>query len=400
MQPPRKPAVAFIFITLVLDVIGVGLIVPILPTLVKELHGGTEPDAAFTVGLLLALYSAMQFIFAPLLGSLSDRFGRRPIILISLLGAGLDYFLLAWAPTLLWFFVGRIVAGITAANFSAASAYIADVSPPEKRAANFGMIGAAFGIGFIIGPAVGGALGEFGLRVPFIAAGILTLINTAYGFFVLPESLPPGNRRNFSWKKANPIASLCDLARFPSLVGLAWPYFLINIAHQVFPATWVLYTSLRYGWNSTATGLSLGFVGVMAMIVQGGLSRKIIPRLGEARTAYYALVVAAIAFALYGLAPVGWLIFVIIVFGSFGGLATPAIQGLVSKPVAPDEHGLVQGILTSLAGLSGVFGPLVASGLFKRFSGEHAILPVPGMAFFFSSALIVLAIFLARNTKK
>ncbi|MGI9242969.1 MAG: TCR/Tet family MFS transporter, partial [Verrucomicrobiales bacterium] len=387
MPNQRKPAIVFIFITLVLDITGIGLIVPILPKLITELHGGGESGSAFTFGLLVALYSTMQFIFAPLLGSLSDRYGRRPIILISLLGAGLDYFLLAWAPTLTWFFIGRIISGITGANFSAASAYIADVSPPEKRAANFGMIGAAFGIGFIIGPAAGGILGEFGLRVPFIAAGALTLINFAYGLFVLPESLSPDNRRNFSWKKSNPVGALLNLKKFPSVTGLAWTFFLVNLAHQVYPATWVLYTSYRYGWTSKEAGLSLAMVGLMAAIVQGGLTRKIIPLLGEVRTTLLGLAVTTTAFIAYGFASSGWMVYVIIIYGSLGGLATPAIQALVSKPVAADQHGAVQGVLTSLAGLSGVFGPLLATYLFGHFTGEGARWHVPGAAFFFAAIL-------------
>lgn len=400
MPNQRKPAIVFIFITLVLDIIGVGLIVPILPKLITELHGGGESGSAFTFGLLVALYSAMQFICAPLLGSLSDRYGRRPIILISLLGAGLDYFLLAWAPTLTWFFIGRIISGITGANFSAASAYIADVSPPEKRAANFGMIGAAFGIGFIIGPAAGGILGEFGLRVPFIAAGVLTLINFAYGLFVLPESLSPDNRRNFSWKKANPVGALLNLKKFPSVTGLAWTFFLVNLAHQVYPATWVLYTSYRYGWTSKEAGLSLAMVGLMAAIVQGGLTRKIIPFLGEIRTTLLGLTVTTTAFIAYGLAPSGWMVYFIIIYGSLGGLATPAIQALVSKPVAADQHGAVQGVLTSLAGLSGVFGPLFATYLFGHFTGADARWHLPGAAFFSAALLASFATVLAIASSK
>ncbi|MEM7387400.1 MAG: TCR/Tet family MFS transporter, partial [Verrucomicrobiota bacterium] len=277
----RKPALAFIFITVVLDILGIGLIVPILPKLVETLQPGGTAAAAHTFGLLAALYSLMQFVFAPLVGSLSDRFGRRPIILLSLLGAGLDYFLLAWAPTLAWFFIGRIIAGITGANITAATAYIADVSPPEKRAANFGLIGAAFGIGFIIGPAMGGLLGEYGLRIPFIVAGCLTLLNALYGFFVLPESLAPENRRPFSWKSSNPVGSLLELRRYPMVFGLSGTHFLVNVAHQVFPSIWVLYTGHRYGWSPKEVGFSLAMVGLMAALVQGGLTRWIIPKLGE-----------------------------------------------------------------------------------------------------------------------
>ncbi|MFT4551289.1 MAG: DHA1 family tetracycline resistance protein-like MFS transporter [Verrucomicrobiales bacterium] len=415
---PRKPAITFIFITLVLDVIGFGLIVPILPKLITEFHGGSASSAAFTYGALLAVYSAMQFVFAPLLGSLSDRFGRRPIILLALLGAGLDYFLLAWAPTLMWFFVGRVISGITGASFSAASAYIADVSPPEKRAANFGMIGAAFGLGFIIGPAAGGLLGEFGLRVPFIAAGIITLINAAYGFFILPESLTPENRRRFEIKRCNPITALLDLRKFPSVLGLAWTHFLLNLAHQVYPATWILYTTYRYGWSSKEGGLSLALVGLMAAIVQGGLTRIIAPKIGDVRTAMLGICVTAVAFVLYGLAPAGGYIYLIIVFGSLGGLATPAIQSLVTKPVAADEQGAVQGALASLAGVSAIFGPIIAVVLFALFTGvnvfegfpgaesvarfieQHPTPHIPGAAFFFSAILAALASFLAIASLK
>src|SRR5262245_7631070 len=243
---PRKPALGFIFVTLVLDILGIGLIIPILPRLIQSLEGGSVIAASHAFGLLAALYSLMQFLCAPVLGSLSDRFGRRPVILASLCGSGLDYFLLAFAPNLGWFFVGRILSGVTGANFAAATAYIADVSPPEKRAANFGLIGAAFGLGFIAGPALGGLLGNVALRVPFMVAGGLTLLNWLYGWLVLPESLSLSNRRAFSWARANPVGSLLDLRRYPMVLGLTGTYFLIYLAHQALPATWVLYTSYRY----------------------------------------------------------------------------------------------------------------------------------------------------------
>src|SRR5688572_16786969 len=277
----RKPAIAFIFVTLVLDILGIGLIIPITPRLVESFQGTGVADASKTYGLLVALYSLMQFVGAPILVSLSDKFGRRPVILLSLLGAGLDYFLLAFAPTLGWFFVGRIIAGLTGANFAAATAYMADISPPEKRAANFGLIGAAFGLGFILGPALGGMLGDVGLRVPFIVAGVLTLLNVLYGWFVLPESLAPENRRGFSWGRSNPVGALLHLQKYPMVFGLAGTYFLIYLAHQVLPSTWVLYTSYRYNWTVGQTGLSLAVVGLMAAIVQGGLTRLIVPRIGE-----------------------------------------------------------------------------------------------------------------------
>ena len=277
-----------IFLTVVLDLIGFGIVIPLL-TFYAEGTGAT----AMQVTLLMACYSATQFLFAPLLGSLSDRFGRRPVILASLLGSGLDYFLLAFAPSLAWFFVGRIIAGVTGANFSAATAYIADVSPPEKRAANFGLIGAAFGLGFIIGPAMGGFLGEIGLRVPFFVAGGLTLLNWLYGLIVLPESLKLKNRSQFSWTRANPVGSLLSLRRYPLVLGLSGSHFLIQVAHQVLPSTWVLYTAYRYGWSPAQTGASLAVVGLMAAIMQGGVTRLVVPRLGEMKTAAFSLIVDA-----------------------------------------------------------------------------------------------------------
>lgn len=395
----RRPALGFIFVTLVLDILGIGLIIPILPQLVKSFLGGSVPAASHAYGLLAALYSGMQFLCAPILGSLSDRFGRRPVILGSLFGSGLDYFVLAFAPNLAWFFVGRIVAGATGANFAAASAYIADVSPPEKRAANFGMIGAAFGLGFIAGPALGGVLGNVGLRIPFLVAGGLTLINWLYGWFVLPESLAPQNRRAFSWGRSNPVGSLIHLRKHPTAFGLAGSYFLIYLAHQVFPSTWVLYTNYRYGWTPGQVGLSLAIVGVMAAIVQGGLTRLIVRRLGEEKTAAIGLTMATLAYAGYGLASEGWMVYVILVLGSLGSVTGPAVQGLISRGVGPDEQGGVQGSLSSLTSIAGVIGPPIAAGLFAHFiKSPVGGVSMPGAAFFFSASLLTVALLLALRS--
>ncbi|MDH4411286.1 MAG: TCR/Tet family MFS transporter [Verrucomicrobiales bacterium] len=395
---PRKPALVFIFITLFLDVLGIGLVVPILPKLVESLAGGGVDRASFLYGWLVGLYALMQFLFAPMLGNLSDRFGRRPVILFSLFGSGLDYLLLAWAPTLPWFFLGRIVSGITGANFSAAAAYIADVSPPERRAANFGLIGAAFGIGFIFGPALGGWLGDYGLRVPFIAAGILTLVNGLYGLFILPESLKPENRRSFSLSRSNPIGALLGLRRHRLVLGLSVSYFISSLAHQVYPSIWVLYTGYRYGWDTKQTGLSLALVGLMAAIVQGGLARKLIPKWGERRSAIVGFAIMAIALTGYGLAPEGWIVYPLIVFGSLSGLAVPAIQGMISRTVGDNEQGGIQGSLTSLQSVAGALGPLLATAVFGFFISEKAPAIVPGAPFFFSSALAVMAGFLAARS--
>ncbi len=391
----RKPALVFIFITLFLDILGIGLIVPILPLLIEQLGGGEVDSASFIYGWLVGLYSLMQFLFAPIIGSLSDRFGRRPVILLSLLGTGLDYFLLAWAPTLVWLFIGRLISGITGANYSAAAAYVADVSPPEKRSANFGIIGAAFGLGFIFGPALGGWLGEFGLRVPFIVAGILTLINWLYGMFILPESLKKENARQFSFERANPVRALLELKRHPLILRLSGSYFISGIAHQVYPSIWVLYTAFRYDWDTRQTGLSLSLVGLMAAIVQGWLARYIIPKIGERNSAVGGLMVMAMALTGYGLAPEGWMVYFIIIFGSLSGVAVPAIQGMISKSVGDDEQGVIHGSLTSLQSVAGFVGPLVATSIFGFFISERAPLILPGASFFFSGALSLVAAMLA-----
>lgn len=392
MVRDRKPALGFIFITLLLDILGIGLIIPILPKLVEQLEGGNISAASHTVGLLASLYALMQFVCAPILGSLSDHFGRRPVILASLFGAGLDYVLLAFAPNLAWFFVGRIVAGITGANITAATAYIADVSPPEKRAANFGMIGAAFGLGFILGPALGGLLGEHHLRLPFVVSAVLTLANWLYGFFVLPESLVPENRRKFSWRRANPVGSLAALQKYPLVLRLAVALFIFNIAQFMLHAIWALYTSARFDWSPTQVGLSLTFVGLMAAVVQGGLARKIIPWLGEPRSVVIGFTLGAVSYLGYGLATQGWMIYATLAVGCLGGISGPAAQGMVSRSVGADEQGAVQGAMTSLSSLAGIIGPLVSTGLFGWFMGPRAPMILPGAPFFVASGLSLIAL--------
>jgi DHA1 family tetracycline resistance protein-like MFS transporter len=391
----RKPALGFIFVTLVLDILGIGLIVPILPKLVESFEPGNLADASATYGTLAALGAFMQFLFSPLLGSLSDRFGRRPVILVSLLGSGLDYFLLAFAPNLAWFYVGRVIAGITSANFTAATAYIADISPPEKRAANFGLIGAAFGLGFILGPVLGGVLGEVSLRLPFIVAGGLTLLNWLYGMFVLPESLAPENRRAFTWARSNPVGVLRELRRHPVVIGLAATWFLVSLAHQVYPGTWVLYTAERFHWSPKQTGCSLAAVGLCAALVQGGLTRLIIPRLGERFSVVLGLSITALAFVAYGLASQPWMIYALIAVGSLGGIATPAVQGLISRNVGADEQGGIQGALTGLSSIAGFLGLKLAAGMFGYYVDPDGPVYLPGAAFFCSATLVTLALILA-----
>ncbi len=390
MQRPR-PGLYFIFATLALDVFGIGLVVPILPKLVEQIAGGGFEHASYVFGWLVGVYSLMQLLFAPLLGNLSDRFGRRAVILFSLFGSGLDYFLLAWAPSLVWLFVGRVISGISGANFSAAAAYIADISPPEKRAANFGIIGAAAGIGFVFGPALGGWLGHYGLRLPFIAAGCLTLLNWLYGFLILPESLNPKNQRAFSLRRSNPVGALLSLRRHPLVLGLSLCYFLNSLAQQVYPAIWVLYTDYRFGWGPRQTGLSLALVGLMAVIVQGGLTRRIIPYLGERRSVIIGFSIMSVALVGYGLVPWGWMAYCIIVLGSLSGIAMPAVQGLISRTVADNEQGGMQGSLTALQSVAGAIGPPAATAVFAYFISPAAPAIIPGAPFFFSSLLIVAA---------
>ncbi len=396
----RKPGLLFIFITLFLDILGIGIVVPILAKLVEQIHGGGAGAAAPVYGLMVAVYCLMQFLCAPLLGSLSDQVGRRPVILFSLLGAGLDYFLLAWAPTLGWFFVGRVIAGMTAANFSAATAYIADVSPPEKRAANFGLIGAAFGLGFIAGPYIGGQLGAISLRLPFIVAGVITLLNCLYGLIVLPESLAPKNRRKFSWAASSPLASLRGLRRNRLILGLAVAVFLLNVAHYVYQSVWVLYTGYRYGWGPREVANSLVVVGIMSVIVQGFLARKVLPRWGERKTILVGFLVMAVEMVGFGLAAEPWQIYALIVFGSIGGLAGPATQGLMSREVGDDEQGWIHGALTGIASLAGIFAPVVLTGIFWFFVRPGASTPVPGAPFFFSAVLMAAAAVVALGVTR
>jgi DHA1 family tetracycline resistance protein-like MFS transporter len=394
----RKPALVFIFFTLFLDIFGVGLVIPILPKLVESLQGGNVAAASHTVGALAALYALMQFVFAPVLGSLSDRFGRRPVILSSLFGSGLDYVLLAFAPNLPWFFIGRALNGVSGANITAATAYIADISPPEKRAANFGIIGAAFGLGFIAGPAVGGLLGNHDLRLPFLVAAGMTLVNWLYGWFVLPESLAPENRRPFSWARANPLGSLAALGRVRIVAGLSLSFFLLKLSEYSLHATWVLYTGYRYGWTSGQVGLSLATVGLMAAIVQGGLARRIIPALGEVNALRSGLVVAGLAMIGYGFASQGWMIYALLVVGSFGGIAGPAMQGLISCNTPANEQGAVQGALTSLGSVAGFIAPLIGTGLFGYFIGASAPAKLPGAPFWLGGLLTFAALAVASRT--
>ena len=389
MKP--KAALGFIFITLLLDVIGFGIIIPVLPRLIQELTGEGLSGAARYGGWLGFAFAGMQFLFSPVLGNLSDKYGRRPVLLTALFGFGVDYLFLAFAPTIGWLFVGRSIAGLTGASFTTAGAYIADISPPEKRAANFGLIGAAFGMGFIIGPVVGGLLGQFGPRVPFLAAAGLTLLNWLYGFFVLPESLPPESRRPFDWRRANPVGSLRQLGRYPVILGLVASLVLIYLAGHATQSTWSYYTMYKFGWNEAWVGYSLGAVGALTGLVQGVLIRYSSPRLGPGRSVVVGLGLYALGLLLFAFAGRGWLMFVFLVPYCLGGIAGPALQGILSGQVPATEQGELQGALTSLVSVTAIVGPPLMTGLFAYFTGPQAPVHFPGAAFLAAAVLAVLS---------
>ncbi len=388
----RKAGLGFILVTLFLDILRFGLIIPILPNLVKEFVGGNAGEAAVYSGWLISAYAVMQFICSPIVGSLSDRFGRRPVLLASNVGQGLDYILMGFAPSLGWLLVGRLIAGVTGASFGTATAYIADVSPPEKRAQNFGLIGIAFGLGFIFGPLLGGVLGHIDLRLPFFASAALTLANATWGLFVLPESLTPEHRRPFSWARSNPIGTLKALGRYPLVLSLVGSVVLLNIAQRGLESTWVLSSFTRYGWDELASSISLAVVGLSAAIVQGGLVRRIIPALGERKALVVGVLISTIAFVLYAFAPTGWSIYLILPFGALGGISAPAGQSLMSRSVPPNEQGMLQGGLTSLTAITQIVGPPIATHLFDFFISPRAPFYFPGAAFLAGAVLLAVAL--------
>ncbi|MFT6202598.1 MAG: DHA1 family tetracycline resistance protein-like MFS transporter [Spirosomataceae bacterium] len=400
MKKPRSAALIFIFITVLIDVIGIGIIIPIIPVLIQELTGGTISESSSYAALLVLAYSSMQFLFSPIIGGLSDQFGRRPVLLISLFGFGVDYIFLALAPTIGWLFVGRIISGITGASFSTAGAYIADVSPPEKRAQNFGLLGAAFGLGFIIGPTLGGLLGEYGSRIPFFVSAGLSLLNWLYGYFVLPESLKPENRRKFDIKRANPVGSLLALKKYPMIIALVASLFLVTVGSFAVQGTWTFYTMEKFSWSEWQVGLSLGFVGLMVAIVQGGLIRVIIPKLGQERALFFGLIITSFGLMAFGLASSPWMMYVIMVPFALGGLAGPAFQGIISSQVSDKEQGELQGALTSLNSVAAIIGQPLMLWLFRSFTAQDTTYYFPGAPFILGSVLTVISIFLTMRVLK
>jgi DHA1 family tetracycline resistance protein-like MFS transporter len=384
-----RAAFAFIFVTVALDMLALGIMVPVLPKLIIQLEGGDMALAASMTGIFGFTWNAMQFLFSPLVGAASDRFGRRPIVLLSNFGLGLDYVLMALAPNLAWLFAGRVISGITAASFSSATAYVADVSPPEKRAAHLGMIGAAFGLGFIVGPAVGGLLGQIDLRLPFWVAASLSLANAAYGFFVLPESLPRERRAKIVWAKASPLGSMALLRSRQALLGLAAVTFLDYVAHESLPSCFVIYTDYRYGWNERNVGLVLAAVGLSTTIVQAALIGPAVKKLGERGALIAGMALGAVAFTFYGAASDGAVFLLGIPFGALWGIAAPALQALMTRQVDPMQQGRLQGAISSLRGIGGLIGPLMFTQAFAAAIRKDALLPIPGAPYFLAAILLV-----------
>jgi DHA1 family tetracycline resistance protein-like MFS transporter len=395
MASSRKAAISFIFITLLIDVTGLGLIIPVMPKLIESLTGGNISDASRWGGWLTFAYAIMQFLFAPVLGNLSDQWGRRPVLLFSLLGFGADYLFLSLAPTIGWLFVGRLIAGVTGASFTTASAYIADVSTDENRAQNFGMIGAAFGLGFIIGPVIGGLLGEYGPRLPFVVAAGLSLLNALYGFFVLPESLPKESRRPFEWRRANPVGSLFHLKKYPAIAGLIFSLILVYIAAHAVQSNWTFFTIEKFGWSEGLIGISLGVVGLLTAIVQGGLIRFINPRLGNERSVYVGLGLYGLGLLLFAFASQSWMMFVFLIPYCLGGIAGPALQSIISGNVPPNEQGELQGALTSLISATSIIGPPLMTNLFAYFTKPNAPVQFAGAPFLLGALLMAGSSFIA-----
>jgi MFS transporter, DHA1 family, tetracycline resistance protein len=396
----KKAAVGFIFVTLLIDVIGLGIVIPVFPSLIMELTGEGLSVASEYGGWLVFAYAFVQFICSPIIGGLSDQFGRRPILLASLFGFGVDYLFLALAPTIWWLFVGRIIAGLLGASFTTGAAYIADVSPPEKRSQNFGMIGAAFGLGFIIGPVIGGLLGQFGPRVPFVAAAVMSLINWLYGYFILPESLPIEKRRKFDIKRANPIGSLVQLKKYPLLIGLYSALVFVYIASHAVQGTWSYFTMLKFEWDEAMVGYSLGFVGIISALVQGVLIRSLIPRLGQKNSVYLGMVLYTVGLIGFGFAAQSWMMFAFCIPYCLGGIAGPAIQGIMSTQVEDNQQGELQGAMTSMMSATAIVGPPLMTTLFAFFTKDDAPYYFPGAPMIAGALFTTLGLLLTLRAMK
>ncbi|VXC46428.1 TCR/Tet family MFS transporter [Sphingomonas sp. AX6] len=379
----HRPAIAFVLVTAALDVMAMGLVIPVLPILIEE-FAGSASTAGWWNGVMVALWALMQFVFSPIIGSLSDRFGRRPVILISIFGLAVDWVLMALAPNLWWLAVGRIIGGITSSSFTAVYAYLADIIPPEGRAKAYGLVGAAFSAGFIAGPALGGVLGEWGPRTPFWVAAALSALAFLYGLFVLPESLPKERRMAFAWSRANPLGAFRLLRRHAELTGLAWVYFMLYFAHHVFSAVFVLYAAHRYGFGPLETGLLLAFAGLLEMLVQIFLVGRVSARLGDRRTMVVGLVLGAFGILGMGLAPTGWLFIAALVPNALWSLALPTIQSLMTRLVSEREQGQLQGANNSVASVAGVISPLFFGAVYGV-----SVVAMPGLVFVIAAVVLL-----------
>ena len=391
----KQAALGFIFITMLIDVIGWGIIIPVIPGLIEELIKGDISEAAKVGGWLTFAYAITQFLCAPIVGNLSDKFGRRPVILISLFWFTLDYILLAVAPTITWLFIGRIIAGVTGASITTASAYIADISTPENRAKNFGMIGAAFGLGFIIGPVIGGVLGEYGARIPFYAAAILCFLNFLYGYFILPESLSKENRRPFELKRANPIGSFLHLKKHPNLINLVLATFILYVASHAIQSNWSYFTMYRFNWNESMVGISLGVIGILVALVQGVLIRWINPKLGNEKSIYMGFFMYSLGMMLFAFASESWMMFAFLVPYCLGGIAGPALQAVISIQVRSSEQGEIQGTLTSVMSASAIVGPPLMTGIFYYFTQDSSAIKFAGAPFLLGGVLMIVSAIIA-----
>lgn len=384
--------------TVLIDIIGIGIIIPVFPTLIRELAGSTLSEASIYGGFLIFVYAFFQFLFSPILGGLSDQFGRRPVLLLSLFGLGVDYLFLVFAPTIAWLIIGRIIAGICGASITTANAYVADISGPEDGAKNFGMIGAAFGLGFIVGPTIGGFLAEIGTRIPFLVAAIFTLINWLYGFFMVPESLKPEYRRPFSIKRANPVGTILQLRRYSIIIGLIVCMLVVCIAAHATQTTWTYFTMEKFDWSEYQVGLSLGFVGIMIAIVQAGLVGYIVTRIGQAKALYVGLIFNVLGLALISISSQSWMLYVLIVPYSLGGLVSPSLQGIMVSQVPANEQGELQGGLTSMVSLASIIGPLVMSYIFFYFTSPKHGIYFPGAPFVLGTFLALVSLGLAYRS--
>jgi len=397
-REPGKHALAFIFFTVLIDTIGFGIIMPVMPSLLVELTGQTVAQVTLIAGFLLTTYAVLQFICGPIMGNLSDRYGRRPVLLASLAAFGFDYALMGFAPTIGWLFLGRAVAGVAGAVYSPAMAYIADVSTPEKRAQSFGLVGAAFGVGFIIGPALGGLLGaEWGARAPFFAAAALAGINFLYGLFVLPESLAPEKRRPFQLNRANPVGAFMAFRRYPAILAIASAVFLWQLAHQVYPSTWSFFATIRFHWSEAEIGASLAFVGVLMAFTQGFLTGKIVPKIEEQRAVMVGVVSGAASMLVIAFATQSWMAYVGMALGLLQGLAYPSMNAIMSKQAPPDQQGELQGGMASMMSLTTIIGPLLMTQTLGRFSAPDAPVYFPGAAFLLATTLAIISLILVSR---